>query len=90
MPLGSLVELTVVTLGAVHLQDFDVGEADGKAGAEHAVLRNHNIVAEFGTNDDDRIRSFPSIDVYFCVDRVLDEVFAAAAGQIRSSPRIFL
>ncbi len=73
----------VVTFRAVDAQGFDIDEVDIETGAEDTVLGNDEIIAEFRTDDDQRIETVAAVDVDGSVHRVLDEVGAGAAGDIR-------
>ena len=51
-----------------------------QAGAEDAVLRDHEIVVELGADHDHGVEAVAAVDAHRGVDRVLDEVVAGAAA----------
>ncbi len=78
----ALDEEPVVALGAVDAQQLDVDEVDVEAGAEHAVLGDHEVVAELGADHDDRVEPVTAVDVHRRVHRVLYEVRTSSAGDV--------
>jgi hypothetical protein len=54
---GAEHEEAVVARAAVDGQRLDVHEADVQAGAEDAVVGDHEVVVELRADDDDRCRS---------------------------------
>ena len=69
---------------AIHAQRLDVDEADRQAGAEHAVLGDHEVVAELGADDDHGVEAVAAVDVDRRIDGVLHQVGACAAGDVRA------
>ena len=61
-----------------------------QAGAEDAGRRDHEVVVELGADDDDRVEAVAAVDVDRRVDRVLDQVGAAAAAQVGERAVVFL
>ena len=63
---------------------------DVEAGTEDAGRRDDEVVVELGADDHDGVEPVAAVDVHRCVDRVLDEVGAAAAAQVGECAMVFL
>ena len=87
---GALDEDAVVAFRGVDAQRFDVDEADRQPGAEYAVLGDHEVVAELGSDDHHRVEPVAAVDVDGRVDGIHHQVGAGAAAEIRALALRFL
>src|SRR5262249_60698868 len=85
-----LHEEAFVALGAVDLQRLDIDKTHELAGPEHAVRRNHEIVLELGTNDDDGVEAAAAVNIDRRVPRILDQRIAGAAVHRCALPHLAL
>ncbi len=73
----------VVAGAAIDDHLLDVGERDVEAGAEDALVGDHERVAEVGSDHHDRVEAVAAVDPHRGVDRVADEVGAGATVDVR-------
>ena len=67
-------EECVVTFECIDGQFFDAVVGDEKSGTEDAFARHHKVVAEFGADDRQSIKSIAALDAHRRIYGVIDEV----------------
>ena len=76
-------EEAVVAFERVDDELLDAGVGDEQAGAEDAVVGDHEVVAELGADHGQRVEAVAAVDAHRRVDGEGDEVGALAAVDVR-------
>ena len=67
-------KVAVIPLGPVHLEFFDIDVGDVQASAKDTLVSDHEIIAEFRADDDDRIHSVAAVDADRSINRIPDRI----------------
>ena len=84
---GRQDEELVVAFEPVDLDDLDLGVAHVEAGAEDALVGDHEVVGELGAQHDQLVDAGAAVDRDRRVDVVLDLVVAAAGADVERACR---
>ena len=81
---GAFDEEAVVALESIDNELFKAAVSDEQARTEDTLVGDHEVVAEFRADDDDRVRAVAAVDADRRVDRVADRVDARVTRDVRA------